>query len=485
MSKDGVVPPLGGPSRRPAGGPANHSGAEVPAGGPGAQYGSQREQGDGRSGGHAADGVERTAPEAASAVVSEAAAALAASIGSGSAAARRKVVDPRTFDDADPVEDLDGTEAGGEPLSAAEINLAEALRGTVARVGVSGPPPDGLVRIRRKARTRQRNRAALAGSAGVLVLAIGVTLATGDRFDIVPTLTSAVGLGGSGSNDQPAAGDGAQPSAAANGDHAVWPTGSAGKEGVAIGPVGPVMATPSAAAATKVPLCTTSSLSISTTVSATENGVVYGRVDAVAQQPCVVVGPPVLTVANQAGTAASSVKILREDRTAAPQLPPVTSWGTTMVLKAGDAFQFQFAWSAAACPASVASPSASPTTVAAAREYYLGYAATGTTPTSVITLTANCGANVYVTDIYAAGTFPLPKTPTTPPPPVTIASSTPAPAPPPASSEAPQPPPSSPSTADSPSPPPDTTSPSPTGATDTSGSGSGNLSTSNATSPAS
>jgi hypothetical protein len=332
-------------------------------------------------------------------------------------------------------------------LSAAELDLAQALRARVAAVGAGGPPAGSLARIRRKARTRQRNRMVVAGSAGVLMLAMAVTMATGDRFDIVPTLTGAVGLGGgSGAAGQSGGGNSPQPAVAGNDGHAVWPTGAGGKTGLAIGPVGPLVATPSAAAAAKVPLCTADLLKTTTTLGPADHSVQYGHVDAVAQRPCVAVGPPVLTVANQAGTADSSVTILKEDPSQAAQLPAVPTWGTTIVLKAGQAYQFQFAWAAAACPQSAGTPSPAPT-AALSSMYYLGYAATGTTPTGVVTLTANCGAHVYVTDIYAPGAFPLPK----------------APAPPPAASSSPVASPSSPAPPSSvaTTPPPDTTSPAP------------------------
>ena len=346
-------------------------------------------------------------------------------------------------------------------LSAAELDLAQALRTRVAAVGVSGPPPGGLARIRRKARTRQRNRMVLAGSAGVLMLAMAVTMATGDRFDIVPTLTGAVGLGGGSGSGGQSGGDGSsQAATAANDGHAVWPTGTGGKTGLAIGPVGPVVATPSAAAAAKVPLCTAALLKTMTTLGPLTHGVEYGHVDAVAQSPCVVVGPPVLTVANEAGTADSSVNIVKEDLAQAPLLPNVPTWGAAMVLNAGQAYQFQFAWASVPCPQAAVTPSPSPSTALNSR-YYLGYAVTGTTPTAVVALTANCGAKVYVTDIYAPGAFPLPKSPVPPP---TTASSSPV-----------APPPSSPSPQSSTvtTPPPDTASPAPSASSAASNSGSG------------
>jgi hypothetical protein len=316
--------------------------------------------------------------------------------------------------DADRLAAADGGAAAA--VVAMDLDLAAALRSRVAVVGLSGPPPGSLPRIRRKARARQRNRAVLAGSAGVLMLAVGVTLATGDRFDLMPGLTGAVGLGGgTGAGSQSGSGGSGHPSTAANGGHVVWPTGITGKNGLAIGPVAPMTGTPSAVAAAKVPLCTAASLKTSTTVGPTVNGIVYGHVDAVAQSPCVVVGPPVLTVANQAGTAASSVTILKANLTAASQLPSVPTWGTTLVLSAGEGYEFQFAWAAGGCAQTSASPTSSTTPAASSTTYYLGYAITGTTPTTAVTLKAACGASVYVTDLYGTGAFPLPKTPTTSP----------------------------------------------------------------------
>jgi hypothetical protein len=289
--------------------------------------------------------------------------------------------------------------------------LRDALRSRVASIGAGGPPPGGLSRIRRKARVRQRNRAALLSSAGVLVIAVAVTVATGDRFDIVPTLTGTAGNGGGAVTGGQTGGSAADRSAAAaaNSGHVVWPTTDTGKTGPAIGPVPPVTATPSAAAATKVPLCTASSVITSTTLGPTLNGVVYGHVSAVARSTCVVVGPPVLAVTNQAGTAAGSVLILREDTKVAPALPSVSTWGATMVLAPGEGYEFQFAWAAAQCPrpSGSASPSAS-TASNATTTYSLGYAVTGTTPTGQVTLTAACGADVFVTDIYRPGAYPLP-----------------------------------------------------------------------------
>lgn len=481
MSMDGVVPPQSGPSRRPAGGPVNHSGAETPQGPAARRYQAQRH------GAHEHGVHEHGAPEPGARTAGnprfesivggpendESAGASSASgsakwhgpvsAGAGQGAPGAGPGDSAVAgaaDDGSTVElETGDLTAGNAPFSAAEANLASALRASVAGVGMSGPPAGGLVRIRRKARTRQRNRMVVAGSAGILMLAVTVTMATGARFDIVPTLTGASGASGSGApGNQPGVGTSTHPSAAADGSHVVWPTGSPGKTGLAIGPVAPVVATPSSVAAAQLPLCTATSLKASTTMGPTIKGVAYGRVDAVAQSACVTVGPPVLTVANQTGTASSSVVILKENTAAASQLPPVPTWGRTMTLKAGQGYQFQFAWAATACAQGSASPAPSPASGPnAASMYYLGYAVTGTTPIAVVTLNAPCGAQVYVTDIYDTGAFPLPKAPASAaPPPVVSTSAAPpsSPAPPPPSSSAPV---SSPSP-DSPSPSPSASS---------------------------
>ena len=445
MSMDGVVPPQSGSSRRPAGGPANHSG-DTPQGPAARRYGAQgtaQEQGSAEPGAHTA--AHPRFEE------------IAGGAESGGPLGSPPWHGPVGVGDAPGDPDVARPAADGGPSSAAEERLASALRASVSCVGVAGPPPGGLVQIRRKARTRQRNRVVVAGSAGILLLAVAVTMATGARFDLVPTLTGASGAsGGDSTGGQSDSVSSPHPSAAANGGHAVWPTGSPGKTGLAIGPVGPVVATPSSVAAAQVPLCTSASLKTSTTVGPTINGVVYGHVDAVAQSSCVAVGPPVLTVANQAGTASTSVVILKADQSVAPQLPSVPTWGRTMVVKAGQGYQFQFAWATSGCPQGAASPTPSSSAAAGTTStYYLGYDVTGTTPTAVVTMNAPCGAQVYVTDIYSPGAFPLPKA-STPPPPV-VSSSV---APPPPSSPAPpvvsttpatSPPPASPSASPSPS----------------------------------
>jgi len=133
-----------------------------------------------------------------------------------------------------------------------------------------------------------------------------------------------------------------------------------------------------------------------------------------------------------------------------------------MSLKAGQGYEFQFAWATTACPQNSVSPTPSPPNVPAATSmYYLGYAVTGTTPTAVVTLNAPCGAQVYVTDIYDNGAFPLPKAPASSPPVVSTSAA------PPSTQAPPPPPPSSPPAS---SPPPDSPSPSPSdSSTNTSG----------------
>jgi hypothetical protein len=393
MSKDGVVPPPGGPTRRPAGGPADEPGRTAPTG-PVAPPAAGRNP----AGGESARSISERPTQPVPAYVSP-----------------------------EPGAASGGLTCAGFGPSVSELleadGLGAALRSRVAPIGAGGPPSGGLARVRHRARVRQRNRAALAGSAGVLVLAVAVTLATGDRFDIVPTLTGTAGNGGGAVAGGQADGSGADrgTSAAAAGGRVVWPIAGSDKKGPAIGPVPPVTGTPAAVAAAKVPLCTASTLMTSTTIGPAADGIVYGHVDAMAESACVVVGPPVLAVTNQAGTAAGSVLILKEDTKVAPALPKVSTWGTTMVLAAGQGFEFQFAWVGAQCPQSSgpASPSASPAT--STTTYSLGYAVTGTTPTAQVTLTAACGADVFVTDIYKPSAYPLPTSATQSPAPSTSA----------------------------------------------------------------
>jgi hypothetical protein len=294
--------------------------------------------------------------------------------------------------------------------------LSNALHARVAAVGRSGPPSDGLLRIRRKARARRRSRAALAGSAGILALAAGVVLVTSDRFHLVPTFTASSGADRSVAGSRPGWNGSGHASEATEGGHLVWPPGTGGKQGLAIGPVGPVTSTPAQAAAAKLPLCAAQSLKTTITTVPTSDSVTYGVVDVVARSACVAVGPPVLTVANQAGTAASSVLILKADRRVAAQLPLVSTWGLTMLLKAGDGYQFQFAWAATGCTRASVSPTPSASAATGSTTYYLGYAVTGTTPTAAVMLSAGCGARVYVTDIYQTGAFPIPKAVVSAPP---------------------------------------------------------------------
>lgn len=361
--------------------------------------------------------------------------------------------------------------AGGGRRRAAAVpldpdELATALRRSVAPIGTSGPPRAGLARIRRKAKARARRRTVMAGSAGVLVMVMAVSVVTGNSFDIVPVLTSVVGLGG---GDSPGTSDATASPDGTGQVRTVPPT--AGRKGPAIGP-GAVTATPSALVGTGVTPCSAADLVTVDSVDSVIGGVSYGHVEAVAQHPCAVVGPPVLQVANATANAASSVVLLRHTASDGSQLPQVPTWGAVLVLKAGQGYDFQFAWAPDACPApgsssvpagsgtgsgtgggtgsgtsgtagdtSGASPgSGSP----ASGTYQLSYLVTATSLTSPVTLQAACGATVYVTDLYTRGAFPLPKPGTTLTPPPTTASTAPdSPTPPTTSSSAPPAPPSS------------------------------------------
>ena len=321
-----------------------------------------------------------------------------------------------------------------EPRELDPEELSAALQRSVAAIGAAGPPRVGLVRIRRRAKARQRRRTVMASSAGVLMLAVVVGSVTGSKFDIVPVLTGVVGLGGNSTSGAPTA----TPHAGSSGQVRTVrpPAAVAGKKGPAIGPVTP-SATPSALASAGVPQCTKADLTAKATVDTVINGVSYGHVDAVANTTCAVAGPPVLQVQNLAGTAVRSVVILEHESTDGSQLPDVATWGAVLKLQAGQGFTLQFAWAPDACSAAAATGtataggSASPALSAAANQspestYSLSYLVSGTSPTSPADLQAACGATVYVTDIYRPGAYALPVAAASPTP-QTSTSSTPAP----------------------------------------------------------
>ena len=357
-----------------------------------------------------------------------------------------------------------GAGMGRRRAAAAEFGpteLAAALNRSVATVGTGGPPRAGLARIRRRAKARQRRRTAMAGSAGVLVLAMGVAAVTGSSFDIVPVLTGVVGLGsGSTSSQAPTP---TPQSGGAGQVRTVRPSpATVGKKGPAIGPVAPAAAS-AALAASGVAPCTAADLKTTASVDSVIGGASYGHVEAVANTTCAVAGPPVLQVQNVAGTAVGSVVILRHEATDGSQLPSVSTWGAVLKLQAGQGYDLQFAWAPDACTGAGSGPvgtaSGTPTSgsqgtapasggasggsgatdaapnagsgaggagngggasAAAAQSaqsaYSLSYLVAGVTPTAPVSLNAACGATVYVTDIYNEGAYPLPQPPVTPTP---------------------------------------------------------------------
>ena len=324
--------------------------------------------------------------------------------------------------------------------------LTAALQRSVSAVGASGPPRAGLTRIRRRAKARQRRRTVMAGSAGVLLLAMGVAAVTGSSFDIVPVLTGVVGLGGGSTSS------GATSSAPNSGGSGQVrtvrpPAAAAGKKGPAIGPLtssaSASASTSTALAATGVAQCTAADLTVTGGVDSVIGGVSYGHIKAVATTTCAVAGPPVLQVENAAGTAAGTVVILRHETSDGSQLPSVSTWGAVLKLQAGQGYDLQFAWAPDACAGSgtnngadnasttsaasggssvaASSGSGSAGGAAAANQsaestYSLSYLVAGVTPVQPVPLAATCGATVYVTDIYGEGAYPLPQPPASPTP---------------------------------------------------------------------
>lgn len=326
-----------------------------------------------------------------------------------------------------------------EPAPLHPADLSVALRAAVAGVGAAGPPAGGLARVRRKARIRQRNRAMLAATAGLMVVVTGVSVATGGRLNLVPSLTGVVGLGDGGGGPQAPGGQAGQnPTAAGETSRAIWPfTGpSSHATGPALGPGAPATAPPNASGAAQTALCTSANLAISTALGATDGATRYGVIDVTPQSTCLASDPPVVEVTNAAGNAAASVRILAATKAGAPGLPVVAADGTSMVLQANTSYEFQFAWVAPACPPPAGSPSpaATPVDRPTMTAYTLRFSVPGNGSVPGVTLNAACGAQVYVTDVYVRGVFPTP-TPTPSPttPPTVDPTSAPPPPPPPTS----------------------------------------------------
>ena len=368
----------------------------------------------------------------------------------GSGRASRPAGVPRQADAARPSPGAGGggrRRAGAPEFGPAE--LTAALHQSVSPVGAGGPPRAGLARIRRRAKTRQRRRTVAAGSAGVLFLAMAVSVLTGNSFDIVPVLTGVVGLGHS---DAQSSGPGSDQEGAGRVRTVRPPATAAGKKGPAIGPIAPASVS-TALAAAGAPACTPVDLTTVTTVDSVSGGVSYGHVEVTAQHACAVAGPPVLQVENAAGTAASSVVILQHVSSDGSKLPNVPTWGTVLKLQPGQGYDFQFAWAPDACDGASTSGSGGSTGVSGTgtgasasgagpspeAAYTLSYLIESATPTEPVDLTATCGATVYVTDIYGLGAYqlPTPQTSTSPQPSASAPSTTPSPAPPPPTSAPP------------------------------------------------
>lgn len=348
---------------------------------------------------------------------------------------------PRQADGATPRPEA-GAGSGRRRAGAAELGPAElsaALHRSVSPVGASGPPRAGLARIRRRAKSRQRRRTVAASSAGVLFLAMAVSVVTGNSFDIVPVLTGVVGLGNSGSASSGSASPQDEPSQVRT---VRPPADAAGKKGPAIGPIAPASVS-TALAAAGIPACTPADLTTVTTVDSVIGGVSYGHVEVLAQRSCAVAGPPVLQVENAAGTAASSVVILQHVSSDGSKLPEVPTWGTVLKLQPGQGYDFQYAWAPDACGGPGVSAAGStgvsgtggPTPsggTSPAAAYTLSYLVDNTVPTEPVDLTASCGATVYVTDIYGLGAYslPQPQGSASPQPSASAPATTPSPAPP-------------------------------------------------------
>jgi hypothetical protein len=187
--------------------------------------------------------------------------------------------------------------------------------------------------------------------------------------------------------------------------------------------------------------------SVQTTQDPTVGGVMYDTVTATVKSACEASGPPRLYVYDAAGALSTEIPVYRADLALAPALPPVNTWGRTLLLGPGDKYSFELAWAPAVQPCtaessgsapskSEAPPTSDPSVLPAATpslsllavlgttastpvnkngrarpprdDYTIAYSVNGAATIAMIPLVAGCGSAVYVTDIFTSGEYPEP-----------------------------------------------------------------------------
>lgn len=319
---------------------------------------------------------------------------------------------------------------------------------------VSGlePMPGTLDYLRRAVPARRRRRHAALAATAVSVFAVSAGVALGARGTFTPGHDDAAGsnvgnLMTTSGNDVPGGGSAHYPETPGGQDI------SSGGAPSAQEPSSPIPVsgnTKSAPSASLLPPTATGSMAAAacqgssvSSVAATEisvtSGITYESFVGTVKTACTLSGLPGLTVTGLGG-AAARVPVYQADQAAAPLLPSVPS-GVTLAFQPGDRFEFQLAWVPLTCqpnptpttpgssgPSSSGSPTATdsssgstasgpstspsgqPTpsgtpsaTVSSGRMFSVGYSVSGSQTAQSVSLAADCGATIYVTDYFVAG----------------------------------------------------------------------------------
>ncbi|MCF2529169.1 hypothetical protein [Yinghuangia soli] len=344
----------------------------------------------------------------------------------------------------------DGRPDAGGPAAPAEL---EALRRRL-QDAVSGiqPAPDALERLRAAvpARRRRRRATVLTVAATVVVLAVATPMvrtvvitdqnaAKSGEANVFPTDGSDVPGGeddgddnegservGAGANGNGAGSNGGRPPARSGspspGASSSALPGGLPNESPAPGQTAPVMP-PVTTTATVGPTAVPTQLPPACTINDIEqgagtglaaagpDGMAYGVVEVrnISRRDCSITGSGNVLVAAAPGNPPIQVSIkMHEAGDPAVRLPAVLPAGQPLVVPAGAAYEFQFAWLATPGPGVGGSctpgdnPPGPPPPVPA-----LGYMlADGGVKIAEVPLTAACGGVVYRTDVYLTGAYP-------------------------------------------------------------------------------
>jgi hypothetical protein len=362
-----------------------------------------------------------------------------------------------------------GNGAGSGAGSGAGMDV-EALGAVLRRhmeQAVAGlePRPGTLDMLRRAVPARRRRRQAALATTAVTVFAVGAgaTLAVRGALDSgeprragstdVGNLLSTGGTGvpGGGSGHGPGPVGGQQMSSASSAfTTAVTSATSLSQTSKAPPPSSSAPNTGATTTPPGLPPCQSSSVAA---VVGVQNppigGVTYETVIGTVKTACILTGTPTLAVSAVAGVGGGvggGVSQVKPDPAIAPLLAGVPA-GRTLMLQAGDRFEFQYAWVPAACssqppatsaatssaatssptnptelpttpttiatsaPATSGTPAPTPTrpptpasssssSVRTTSSYSVSFALSGTQPQQTATFAAACGATLYVTDFF-------------------------------------------------------------------------------------